>query len=524
MDSSHLKSSTTIQYSAITDDALPTYEVEGKWLVACEAITTVVSRAWEFALPLALLGVWGGDELSLRAPAALALAVTLATTLFSPRIGKWADGQDRLFAARVSRAFQVAGTACSVGAVLSMASEDTAGFRNWLALALGGASVEALGGVVTRGGPKKDWAPALFEGEALGGALSKTTVALSNAAQVGEILGPFLGATAISSLGPVVGAGLVGGLAAAGELPAQLILDGLYRRNAALRKPPPPDDAAAEDGGGAWARCWRQPGGTALLTGSFGCLFFTALAPHGPVLTAFLATRGVDPRAIAVFRTLGAFAGIGGIYAFGKAADGVAKRAGDAPGARAAARVVALRSASFGALGFQCCAAVGAAAALAAAYGPGAVPGLAAFMAAVALSRAGLYAYDVGYLELQQLLVDERDRGACQGVEAALCGGNELLLALVTLCFFHDPRDFGALAALSALFVGLALALFAAWAALYHVHDHDHGRGDHPHEHTPQQAKALDESGAKRHVHVHRADHGAHDHGHGHHDRGHDHA
>ena len=211
MDSSHLQSSTTIQYSAITDDALPTYEVEGKWLVACEAITTVVSRAWEFALPLALLGVWGGDELSLRAPAALALAVTLATTLFSPRIGKWADGQDRLFAARVSRAFQVAGTACSVGAVLSMASEDTAGFRNWLALALGGASVEALGGVVTRGGPKKDWAPALFEGEALGGALSKTTVALSNAAQVGEILGPFLGATAISSLGPVVGAGLVQG-------------------------------------------------------------------------------------------------------------------------------------------------------------------------------------------------------------------------------------------------------------------------------------------------------------------------
>ena len=37
-------------------------------------------------------------------------------------------------------------------------------------------------------------------------------------------------------------------------------------------------------------------------------------------------------------------------------------------------------------------------------------------------------------------------------------------------------------------------------------------------------AAALDESGAKRHVHVHRADHGAHDHGHGHHDHGHDHA
>jgi len=142
-------------------------------------------------------------------------------------------------------------------------------------------------------------------------------------------------------------------------------------------------------------------------------------------------------------------------------------------------------------------------------------------MACVVGSRAGLYAYDVGYAELSQLLVDERDRGACQGAEAAMCGFAELALAAATLVAFSDPADFGKLAALSALFVGFALALFAAWAALYHVHDHDHagGRG-HDHEHTAQQAKTLGSNAASatRHVHVHYAgpslSYHAHDHDH----------
>ena len=164
-------------------------------------------------------------------------------------------------------------------------------------------------------------------------------------------------------------------------------------------------------------------------------------------------------------------------------------------------------------------------------------------MAAVVGSRAGLYAYDVGYLELQQILVDERDRGACQGVEAALCGGNELLLSALTLLCFPDPADFVSLALLSALFVLLALALYSAWAALYHVHDHAHGgdAGDaHAHAHTPQQAKMLelnddDDQGretrktAKRHAHVHYAGptltrHPKDDHAGPDQDHGHDHA
>ena len=98
------------------------------------------------------------------------------------------------------------------------------------------------------------------------------------------------------------------------------------------------------------------------------------------------------------------------------------------------------------------------------------------FCAAVACSRAGLYAFDVGYVELQQLLVDERDRGACQG------GRKPRYVAPWSRAGFDyfwssspEPSSFVELAkALLTLFVLLALVLFAAWLGLYRIFDHIH--------------------------------------------------
>ena len=61
----------------------------------------------------------------------------------------------------------------------------------------------------------------------------------------------------------------------------------------------------------AWRRWAAQPSGTSFITLAFCCLWFTALAPHGAVLTAFLATQRADPELIAVFRICGAFLGFG---------------------------------------------------------------------------------------------------------------------------------------------------------------------------------------------------------------------
>ena len=101
-----------IEDTAPQEDAA-SYTNEGRWLVTSEVITVVAARAWEFSVPLALLGP-PGPHASLRAPAALALATTLATATLAPPTGAWADRSDRRRASRVARLAQILGTALGV--------------------------------------------------------------------------------------------------------------------------------------------------------------------------------------------------------------------------------------------------------------------------------------------------------------------------------------------------------------------------------------------------------------------------
>ena len=55
-----------IEDTAPQEDAA-SYGNEGRWLVVSEVITVVAARAWEFSVPLALLGP-PGPHASLRAP------------------------------------------------------------------------------------------------------------------------------------------------------------------------------------------------------------------------------------------------------------------------------------------------------------------------------------------------------------------------------------------------------------------------------------------------------------------------
>ena len=473
-----------------TEAAPASYAAEGRWLVCSEVITVVAARAWEFSVPLALLGP-PGPGASLRAPAALALATTLATASLAPPTGAWADRSDRRKASRVARLAQIGGTALGVGGVSALVYTGEPNYTA-LALVLVGGAVESVASVVSKNAPKKDWAPALFDGDALVDELSHTTSALATAGQVAEVIGPLLGALCVSSLGPRRGAGAAGILNIASSAPAQAVLDGLYAKCPKLRAPRVVREEVTEDG--AWTRWAAQPSGTALVTLAFCCLWFTALAPHGAVLTAFLATQHADPELIAGFRICGAFFGFVGIVVFSKCSRVFGARDEAAAGSKSARRVSSLRMAALGALVFQLmCAAL-------VVYALRNGDMILVFCGAVACSRAGLYAFDVGYVELQQLLVDERDRGACQGVEAALCGAMELGVALTTLVFFSDPASFVALAELSTLFVALALVCFGAWLGLYRIFDHVHAGRSEDHAHTAQDLKRLANDG--RHVHV----------------------
>ena len=139
------------------------YTNEGRWLVGSEVITVVAARAWEFSVPLALLGP-PGPHASLRAPAALALATTLATATLAPRTGAWADRSDRRRASRVARLAQILGTALGVLGVASLVYDGTQQNYAALSLVLLGGAVETVAAVVSKNAPKKDWAPALFDG------------------------------------------------------------------------------------------------------------------------------------------------------------------------------------------------------------------------------------------------------------------------------------------------------------------------------------------------------------------------
>lgn len=374
----------------------------GRLIIISHAFTTIFATAWEFALPLALLAAYSqqGKD-SLTAPAALTLAQTTTSMFLGPATGRWADKTERQRAMRLARCVQIAGTALSVAGARLLTSETyfNAHAGKILAAVLFGAVLETLGSLVTKAAPKKDWVPTLFGGDAYVDAQSRVTFYISNVSQVAGIVGPFLGSAALT-WSVRDGAAVVGIAAIAAELPAQMLLEMLYAASPALQRAKQVDKLDAGGSAvsrGAWRAWLAQPSGSTFLTTSFALLFFTVLAPHGAVLTAYLAAMHVQPFAISLFRAFGAGAGLVGISLFSKLATvtiAISSRFdADVPGSASAARVTALRKASGVALIGQTCAVALATGALYLRHLFG--HALFLFMVAVVFSRAGLYAYDV---------------------------------------------------------------------------------------------------------------------------------
>ena len=395
--------------------------------------STTFATAWQFALPLALLESGGGPQ----AAATLMAATTGAKVLFAPSVGRLADKAPRVDAARAARAAQACGVGLSCLALPHLADETS-----WLPLLLAGSAIEALGAVVTKGAPRKDWAPTLLEGDAL----RKATVSLSNAALLGELAGPALGAFVLGASGaPTVGAAAV-----AGELAAQAALERLRARAPGALSAPKGETTKAAP---AWAAFFGQPSGAAITTVAFALLWFTALTPHAPVLLAALADRGAPAESLAAFRAAGALAGAGGVALYAAAADGRTETRRAQTTTTSEARRLATRDvAALSILGQVVAVTV------AATF----VDAPQTLMVAVVVSRVFLYAFDVAYVELQQQLVAEGDRNAVQGCEAALTGAAELGLAGVALAYATDFEVVADVSATAVVAAGLTFAAFLA--------------------------------------------------------------
>ncbi|KAL9190119.1 hypothetical protein ACHAXT_007330 [Thalassiosira profunda] len=214
---------------------------------------------------------------------------------------------------------------------------------------------------------------------------------------------------------------------------------------------------------------WRiwidHPSGLPLLTLSLASLYLTALSPSGVVLTAYLITIGLSPSAIGMFRAVGALAGVVGIALFSlfrhwgetDAADNmhIDETVAAAERAASAKSIERLRRVSLAFLLSEVVSVLMAAAAFAlcqssnimedasfAESGSSLPWQIVLFMGSIVASRAGLYSFDVGVLEIEQYVIDERYRNAVGSVEGALCSLAEMGMYILSIAL-PDPSDFG---------------------------------------------------------------------------------
>eukprot|EP00985_Skeletonema_marinoi_P035101 scaffold45623_cov161-Skeletonema_marinoi.AAC.2 len=262
-----------------------------------------------------------------------------------------------------------------------------------------------------------------------------------------------------------------------------------------------------------WLVWMNHPSGLPLLTISLASLYMTALSPSGVVLTSYLITIGLSPSTIGVFRGIGAISGVVGITCFSLLRKKDPNNEGEQ--STLVKSIERLRGLSLAFLLLEVVSILVAAAAYLLCDTTSMTSSwpIYLFLGAIVVSRAGLYSFDVGVLEIEQYIVDERYRNAIGSVEGALCSLCEMGMYVLSIAL-PKPSQFGWQVGVSASAVSFGGVCFGLFLCLYHMHlhhhhrddhDHDHSHGHHHHHHhrhTLQQERDLKEYGY--HIHLHR--------------------
>lgn len=267
----------------------------------------------------------------------------------------------------------------------------------------------------------------------------------------------------------------------------------------------------------------NHPSGLPLLTISLASLYLTALSPSGVVLTSYLITIGLSPKSIGVFRAIGAMSGVIGITCFSLLRKNDPNDGGEQLASEQSTLVKSIERLRVLSLSFLLLEVVSILVA-AAAYKLCDTTSISSstswplylFLGAIVVSRAGLYSFDVGLLEIEQYIVDERYRNAVGSVEGALCSLCEMGMYVLSIAL-PEPSQFGWQVGVSASAVSFGGVCFGLFLCLYHMHlhhhheddhnghDHSHGHHHHHHRHTLQQERDLNEYGYHIHLHRHRS-------------------
>mmetsp|Transcript_79367 Transcript_79367/g.233177 ORF Transcript_79367/g.233177 Transcript_79367/m.233177 type:complete len:529 (+) Transcript_79367:64-1650(+) len=478
--------------------------VRQKVLVS-HVITRLGTKGWLFVAPLVLVRFTPG---SILGPALWGTATMLATAILAPALGKWADRTSRLVVITRGVILQFAAVVgATVVIVVSLSRPDGNREPDWASLLLYivFGIIEKLGELLSDVSVKREWVPQLFNGEAARVLNSK----MSQIDLTTEVVGPFIAGLIITwgSLHPDslpalldatdFGFVAVGALNALSFWPQLALLRSVYRSHADLLQPVPEDRLPARKGpvppGGAWGAWCRHPGGVQLLSLSYAMLYLTVLSPHGALFTAFLQLREQPSWQLSIVRGSGALLGILGTVVRPAMGRQVGSRAADALSVCWLATWMAVALLSYEA---ACSSAPGNGSAPL-----GVTPPLLLFEAAVCLGRPGLYAFELGVLNQEQELVDQRHRSGIGAVDAALTSMGTLAMYGAGM-YFSDSSQFGLLVRCSSFFVSCGACTYLVWTALYKSVKHRHAEEEHGHGHEHGHTHGHDTESHAHHEHT----------------------
>jgi len=403
-------------------------------------LTKLGSKAWEFCIPLFLLS-WSPN---LIYPAIFGLTMTVSKLLVSPSLGRWADrdSASRLQVVKIGTGMQAVAV-CGSASMLIF-DRSTPLFIGILACGV----VECIFSGLTLNAVKKDWVPQIAQGSA---DLTEINVGLSRLDLFIEMLGPLWASFVIDAFGES-GYVIVGLINCITYVPEVMLLRSVYyekehalgRRSIDGPKKTTIEASSEKTKKGGIVTFFTHPYGACCLAIGYALMWFTALSPHGVVLTSYLKLYGVSVKLLAVFRGCGAMAGVLGAqslkwYAGGSSPKHIQMASMHYSWFLSVCVLFALIS-------YQ--------------------DNLEIFLSTIVLSRIGLYGFDLGLSTVQQVVIEEEKRMFMGAAEQALCSCGTSAVFLGSM-IWSRPDQFHWLVICSTAFVWLGSIVYTTWARIW---------------------------------------------------------
>jgi len=387
-------------------------------LLAAFTVERLGEQAWLFATPFMLLSFQSNNG-ALVGPALYGMSRMCAQTVLGPPLGSWMDNSRRLHVILAAASVQILSITAAIAVCWLIGSQAATAIGAPETMVWGFAFicvlgvVDALGKMLSSVAISRDWVPALYGRNTTD--LNNINTQLARLDLVAEIVGP-------------IGAGLLFGLLQQQTFSALILLGMLriicllvhtaffvdvlrhhpelsQRQGLDLEAP----GSAPSGVLASWKIFLRHPGKIQMVVFSYALLYLTVLSPHGLVLTAYLSTQNLPPSVLSLFRGSGALVGVVGVTVF-----------------QAAVRAFGLHTAALRFICFQAACCVAAATVFVVPFQSDLA--MYAFMLLIVLARFGLYGFEVGALQIQQMNVKEDSRGAFGTVEKSLCASASLVM------------------------------------------------------------------------------------------------